>query len=92
MLGKLIGIFSLPYLLVKAGWANLQTGLNWKNLAGIGCLGGIGFTISMFITNLAFTDTSLIAGSKLSILIASTCSALAGLIIFSTNKSVPGKI
>ena len=92
MIGKLAGIFSIPYLLVKFGWANLQTGLNWKNLAGIGCLGGIGFTMSMFITNLAFTDASLIAGSKLSILIASTFSALAGLIIFSTNRSLPGKI
>lgn len=90
--GKLIGIFSIPFLLVKAGWAKLQKGLNWKNLAGIGCLGGIGFTMSMFITNLAFDDPSLIASSKLSILIASTFSAFAGLMIFSTNKSLPGKI
>lgn len=90
--GKLIGIFSIPFLLVKAGWANFQKGLNWKNLAGIGCLGGIGFTMSMFITNLAFDDPSLIGSSKLSILIASTFSSFAGLMIFSTNKAIPGKI
>ena len=84
--GKLIGIFSVPYFLVKIGIANLQQGLNWKNLAGIGFLGGIGFTMSMFISNLAFTDADIVTTSKLSILIASTIAAVTGLILFLTNK------
>ena len=70
--GKLIGIFSIPFLLVKMGFAQLQEGVTWKNLVGIGLLGGIGFTMSMFITNLAFSDATMISNSKLSILIAST--------------------
>jgi Na+:H+ antiporter, NhaA family len=86
-MGKLIGIFTVPFLLVKAGIARLQEGLTWKNLAGIGLLGGIGFTMSMFISNLAFTDADLVSNSKLSILIASTLSAIAGLSIFLTNKA-----
>jgi NhaA family Na+:H+ antiporter len=85
--GKLIGIFSLPYLLVKIGIAKLQQGLNWRNLAGIGFLGGIGFTMSMFISNLAFTDADIVSTSKLSILIASTIAAVTGLILFLTSKT-----
>ena len=84
--GKLIGIFTFPYLLVKAGLASLQGGVTWKNLTGIGFLGGIGFTMSMFISNLAFNDPDLVSSSKLSILIASTVSAIIGLLIFITNK------
>ncbi|MGZ5134606.1 MAG: Na+/H+ antiporter NhaA, partial [Flavitalea sp.] len=86
VVGKLLGIFTLPFLLVKIGVASLQPGITWKNLAGIGLLGGIGFTMSMFISNLAFTDAELISNSKLSILIASTFAAIAGLSIFLTNK------
>jgi NhaA family Na+:H+ antiporter len=86
-MGKLIGIFSVPYLLVKMGIAKLQQGLTWRNLIGIALLGGIGFTMSMFITNLAFTDQELINNSKLSILVASAIAAISGLTIFLTNKS-----
>jgi NhaA family Na+:H+ antiporter len=86
VVGKLIGIFTFPFLLVKAGFASLQEGITWKNLAGIGFLGGIGFTMSMFISNLAFVDADIIITSKLSILIASTTAALIGLIIFLTSK------
>jgi NhaA family Na+:H+ antiporter len=88
--GKLIGIFSIPFLLVKTGLARLQEGVTWKNLVGIGLLGGIGFTMSMFISNLAFSDVSLVSNSKLSILIASTFSAIAGLLVFMTNKKGNG--
>lgn len=84
--GKLIGIFSFPYLLVKVGWASLQEGLTWKNLTGIGLLAGIGFTMSMFISNLAFNDADIVTTSKMSILIASTVAAIIGLVIFLTNK------
>jgi len=86
VIGKLIGIFTFPFLLVKVGMARLQEGVTWKNLVGIGLLGGIGFTMSMFISNLAFTDPALVSSSKLSIVIASTVSAMLGLAIFLTNR------
>ena len=90
-IGKLLGIFIVPFLLVKAGIAQLQQGITWKNLAGIGLLGGIGFTMSMFISNLAFTDADVVSNAKLSILVASTISAIAGLILFRSNRN-EGKV
>lgn len=91
VVGKLAGIFLLPFILVKTGLAQLQQGITWKNLAGIGLLGGIGFTMSMFISNLAFQDAALVSNSKLSILIASTVAAILGLFVFFTNKPAPEK-
>ena len=85
--GKLLGIFTVPYLLVKTGLARLQEGISWRNLAGIGCLGGIGFTMSMFISNLAFADADIVSTSKLSILVASTIAAASGLCVFLTGKT-----
>ncbi len=84
--GKLIGIFTFPYLLVKLGLASIVDGITWKHLAGIGLLGGIGFTMSMFISNLAFADAALGTTSKLSILIGSTLAAIGGILIFITGK------
>lgn len=91
VVGKLIGIFIVPFMLVKTGIARLQEGITWKNLAGIGLLGGIGFTMSMFISNLAFTDGELVSTSKLSILLASTVSAIAGLTVFLSNRAAKTK-
>ena len=90
-LGKLAGIFLFPFILVKLGLAKFQEGITWKTLAGIGLLGGIGFTMSMFISNLAFEDAALVSSSKLSILIASTVAAILGLLVFFTNKTVTEK-
>lgn len=87
--GKLAGIFLFPYILVKAGWAQLQAGITWKALVGIGFLGGIGFTMSIFITNLAFTDPHIISSAKISILVGSLCAAICGLAVFMTRRKRP---
>ncbi|MCW3080679.1 Na+/H+ antiporter NhaA [Segetibacter sp.] len=79
--GKVAGIVSFPYLLIKAGKATLQEGISLQSLTGIGFLGGIGFTMSMFISNLAFDNHDLMITSKLSILIGSALSAVTGLLI-----------
>jgi len=84
-LGKVIGIVSFPYLLVMAGVAKLQEDITLKLLIGIGFLGGIGFTMSMFISNLAFDDSLLVTNSKLSILIGSALSAVTGLTILKNS-------
>lgn len=86
LVGKLIGIFTFPYLLVKAGLATLAEDITWKHLTGISLLGGIGFTMSMFISNLAFEDAGLVTTSKLSILIGSILAASAGVLIFLSGK------
>lgn len=85
--GKVLGIFSFPWLLIKTGRATLQEGIDLKLLTGIGFLGGIGFTMSMFISNLAFEDSSLVVASKLSILTGSALSAVTGLVILKRSTA-----
>ncbi|MFL5773311.1 MAG: Na+/H+ antiporter NhaA [Flavisolibacter sp.] len=81
LVGKFTGIFLVSYLAVKSKVASLSPELNWKHILGVSILGGIGFTMSIFITNLAFIDHDIITASKMSILLASLCSALLGLVI-----------
>jgi Na+:H+ antiporter, NhaA family len=81
VLGKFAGIFFISFLAVKAEWATLSPDLNWTHIAGIALLAGIGFTMSMFITNLAFDDQEIIIASKMSILFASFCAAILGFLI-----------
>ncbi|GIU81157.1 MAG: Na+/H+ antiporter NhaA [Acidobacteria bacterium] len=79
-LGKPIGIFLLTFLALKMKLIRLPLDINLKHVFGAGMLGGIGFTMSIFITNLAFSDNPAeINGSKLAILIASFASGLLGL-------------
>jgi Na+:H+ antiporter, NhaA family len=86
IIGKTAGIFLASYLAVKSGLALLSPNLSWRHILGVSILGGIGFTMSIFIANLAFTDASIITASKLSILAASLCSAVAGLLVLKQIK------
>lgn len=79
--GKFTGILGATALAVKLRVSSLPAGINWRNLAGVALLGGIGFTMSIFITNLAFTDAQIITESKVSILVASLIAALSGLFL-----------
>ncbi|HRD40330.1 MAG TPA: Na+/H+ antiporter NhaA [Bacteroidia bacterium] len=81
VLGKTIGISMFTFISTKIGITRLSEGINFKQIIGAGFLGGIGFTMSVFITLLAFSDLNIINVSKLSILIASLTSALFGLIL-----------
>lgn len=54
LLGKFIGIYLFTWLTIKSGLASMPKGMNWKNIAGVSLLGGIGFTVSLFIANLSF--------------------------------------
>lgn len=86
--GKVVGIVGFPLILIKTGVATLQKGITFRSLVGIGFLGGIGFTMSMFISQLAFNDSYLIVTSKLSILFGSILSAFWGLIaLWSSTKN-----
>jgi Na+:H+ antiporter, NhaA family len=79
--GKPIGIMLMSWLASKAGWAPLPNELRWSNILGAGFLAGIGFTMSIFITLLAFNNEVLINQSKLAILITSFVSGLTGFLI-----------
>lgn len=85
-IGKPIGIFLFSLLAVTSGIASLPSELKWKHIIGAGCLGGIGFTMSLFITLLAFNDNEYIDGSKMAILFASLLSGLTGFLILKTSN------
>ncbi len=80
IVGKPLGIFLLTFLAVTLGFCKLPAGLNWKAILGVGFLGGIGFTMSMFITLLAFDDATIINNAKFVILISSLVAGLIGFI------------
>jgi NhaA family Na+:H+ antiporter len=80
VIGKPLGIFLFCYLLMQLKWGNLPNGILLKHLAGAGILGGIGFTMSIFIANLAFKDNETIQFSKVAVLIGSALACIAGLI------------
>jgi NhaA family Na+:H+ antiporter len=75
VLGKPLGISLFSWLVVRLGWAELPSGVGWAQLFSASWLAGIGFTISLFITNAAFADPALQATAKLAILIASLLAA-----------------
>ncbi len=88
ILGKQIGITLFAFLAVKLGWADLPEDVSWKQLYGVTWLGGIGFTMSLFISSLAFSDPLLLAEAKLSILVASLLAGLGGfLFIYFTSQT-----
>lgn len=78
--GKPIGIILFSSLSVYIGLTKLPNGLTWKHIAGVSLLAGIGFTMSIFITLLAFDDKSIIDTGKIAIIFASLISAISGLI------------
>ena len=79
-IGKPLGIVTFIYVAVKLKLTELPKDVNWNHLLGLGFLGGIGFTMSIFITLLAFDDSQIITNSKLMILIASFISGAIGFI------------
>ena len=86
--GKFAGVFGFTWIAVKMGLARLPENVSLRHLAGAGFLGGIGFTMSLFITYLAFDDPFLIAKAKTSIFIASGLSALLGVLILITTQKI----
>jgi NhaA family Na+:H+ antiporter len=81
LLGKPIGILGFSFLVIKSGLSELPTGVNWGQLLGVSLLGGIGFTMSIFISELAFIDAAIIADAKISIFIASIVAGILGYVV-----------
>ena len=78
ILGKPLGILILTFLVVKIGWCTLPSDMNWKSVFGLGFLGGIGFTMSIFITLLAFDNPVIINNTKLIIVLSSLIAGVIG--------------
>ena len=80
VIGKPVGITLFTWLAVKLGLCELPTAVNFKRVFGVGILGGIGFTMSIFVSMLAFKDPSYINEAKLMILVASLTAAIVGFV------------
>ncbi|GEA30683.1 Na+/H+ antiporter NhaA [Clostridium diolis] len=80
--GKQVGIFGISYILVKLKWAELPSNVTKRHLYGASILAGIGFTMSLFISSLSFTDEGTLSLAKMSVMIVSILSAIFGAIIF----------
>jgi len=76
--GKPLGIFLFTVIGSWLGWCSIPTSVRLSHLLGIGLLAGIGFTMSIFITLLAFNDTALIDSSKIAVMVGSLFSGVAG--------------
>ncbi len=87
VLGKPLGITLLSWLVLKSGKGGLPAGVTWAQVFGSGCLAGIGFTMSLFIAELAWNDAAMIANAKIGILAASLLSGILGFIVLS--RSLP---
>ena len=93
LLGKPIGILVLSWISLRTGLAALPIGITFRHLTVLGIVAGVGFTMALFIAQLAFADKSLLAAAKLGILAASGLAAVLGLTIGSTllSKQIPAE-
>lgn len=87
LLGKPVGILLLCALAIQFGWAKLPDGVGWRHLVGAGFLGGIGFTMSIFITLLAFNDAEVVQVSKIAVLCASLLAGIVGFAVLRNARS-----
>lgn len=89
-LGKQLGIFAAVWLAVKAGFGAKLRGATWVQIYGVATLCGIGFTMSLFIGGLAFTDPLLVEEAKIGTLMGSFASGIMGYLILRTCALHPG--
>lgn len=78
ILGKQLGVFGITFAMVKLGLARMPSGANWAQIYGISCLAGIGFTMSLFIGSLSFTDQALMNEVRMGVLCGSILSGIMG--------------
>jgi len=81
IIGKFTGILFFTWLMVKTGTAALPEGANWRHITGVALLGGIGFTMSLFISGLAFKNPEFVDQARYGILIASVLAGIMGTLV-----------
>ena len=86
VIGKFIGVLLFTWLLVKSGIGALPEGATWKHIMGVALLAGIGFTMSLFVSALAFNNAAMINQAKYGILLASLIAGVAGVIVLKAQR------
>lgn len=87
VVGKQLGIWLFSWLAIRSGYGELPDGVNWTQIWGVSCLAGVGFTMSLFVSELAFKDYELISEAKVGILVASLIAGVCGYLILA--RSLP---
>ena len=87
IVGKQVGILSFSWLAIRSGYAQLPKGVTWRQIWGVSALAGIGFTMSIFIGDLAFLDPDRIDEAKMGIFAASLTSGIIGYLLL--KKALP---
>lgn len=87
--GKLVGISGISWLAIRAGWGALPSGVTYRHLLGVSMLAGIGFTVSLFITGLAFPGSILADEAKMGVLLASILAAILGAVALVSVSPAP---
>lgn len=88
VVGKFVGVSTATFLAVKSGIATLPRTASWIDVFGLAAMAGIGFTVSLFVTGLAFDDPGIADEARIGILAASTVAAVLGTLILSRSKVV----
>lgn len=88
VLGKPIGIILVTFLLVRIGFAKLPRHVDWVQVIAVGIMGGLGFTMSILIAGLAFTDPDLVMAAKCAILVGSVTSGVLGIVFVRVAEAV----
>ncbi len=81
LVGKVVGVFGASWLAVRWGLGRLPDGVNWRHIFGVSILAGIGFTVALFITDLAFIDLPSQSNSKIGIMFASAVAAVGAVVV-----------
>jgi NhaA family Na+:H+ antiporter len=85
--GKQVGITLFTWLAVRFGLGELPEGARWRQLWGGALLAGIGFTMSIFIASLAFTESDVLDLAKIGIIFGSLASAIAGIVVLRSGPA-----
>ena len=86
LVGKFVGVMGACWIMVRAGLAALPQGADWRHMAGLALLAGIGFTMSLFIGGLSFGEGPQMDAVRLGVLVASGTAALAGFALLRAVK------
>ncbi|KPK80838.1 MAG: sodium:proton antiporter [Bacteroides sp. SM23_62_1] len=81
LIGKFLGVFGFTWLFTKLGFLKLPGNLRWVHMMGLGFLGGVGFTMSIFISTLAYSDIILLNHAKMGILVGSFLAGISGYLL-----------
>ena len=88
LLGKTLGVLLATWLAIRTGLAILPIRTTWRHIFGIAICAGVGFTVALFVSDLAFIDPNLGESAKLGILVGSTLAGVLGFVVLRTGRVV----